>query len=658
MKNKQHLLVLALLINCQLSYFLCIAQSPVTVWTHRYNNLRTGWNDQETVLNTNTVNQRQFGLLFTRPVDDQLYAQPLIVPNLNFGGTVQSAVFLATVNNTVYAYNATDAAAPAPLWSVNLTTPGARVIRNTDMTGACGGFYKDFSGNMGIVGTPVIDTVTKTMYLVTRDISNANGTYRQYLHALDILTGQERTGSPVGIAANYLGTGAGATFNFVPFEPQKENQRPALLLHNGTVYICWASHCDWGPYHGWVLGYNAADLQLKYIYNTTPDGENGGIWMSGAGPVVDGNGNIYLTTGNGTVGVGNNPNNPRNRGESLLKLREPTSTQGNQLQLINFFTPADYAYLETNDLDYGVDGVLLIPNTNLCLSGSKQGKIYVNDVNKMGKCTPANDSVVQVLYVNVQTVAEKHIHGTPLYYKYRTTVAVDSEFVYAWAESDYLTQIPFNRTTKLFETTATKKGNIKLDTGMPGSMITASSNSDVAGSGIIWASHPLSGNANQALRPGSLDAYDARDITRPLFRSNVNTLDDPGYFSKFNNPIVANGKVYLPTFSNKLNVYGILPTPRPNAVAEINSNPLDLHIYPNPTTADIKITYTPTQTQQGLTIKIIDILGKTIHTTQANGTAGTHQQTISLANFPTGVYQIVLELEGQVLQTAKVIKNN
>ena len=527
----------------------------ISVLTQRYDNKRLGWNNQERLLNITNVNVNSFGLLYTREVDDQIYAQPLIVANLTVKGILQNVVFVATVNNSVYAFDAENQKNSNPLWKINLTPAGCRVIKNTDysIVGACGGNFQDFSGNIGIVGTPVINIASSTMYVVSRDINLTTNKYEQFFHALDITTGGEKPGSPVLISATCQGIGLGSDKGTISFDPQTQNQRPALLLYNNIVYVCWASHCDWGDYHGWIIGYDANTYEQKIIYNDTPDGEYGGIWMSGAGPVVDDNGYIYLTTGNGKVGTDIDPNDVRNRGESLLKMLP----SGNTLRVVDFFTPNNYKFLDSNDIDFGTNSVIMIPNTSYGLSGTKEGKLYFMDLNKLGKYTPDNSSVIQLLYTNPQVVADVHIHGTPVYYNY--TDASNIECVYVWAESDSLKQFFFDRVTGKFNTSGTITGTSQLDYGMPGSMLVVSSNGVTNKTGIVWASHPLSGDASHAVQPGILEAYDARDIRKLLWSSEQMSLRDAvGNFAKFNTPVVANGKVYLATFSNKFDVYGLI----------------------------------------------------------------------------------------------------
>src|SRR6185295_13041333 len=133
-----------------------------------------------------------FGKIFERTVDDQVYAQPLVVFQTDIPGMgKKNIVIVATVNNTVYAFDADSASEASPYWQVNLTATGSRAVKNSDMTGACGGGYRDFSGNMGIVGTPVIETISHTMFVVARSVNPVNNSYTQYLHALDITTGNE-----------------------------------------------------------------------------------------------------------------------------------------------------------------------------------------------------------------------------------------------------------------------------------------------------------------------------------------------------------------------------------------------------------------------------------------------------------------------------------
>ena len=527
-----------------------------SVLTQRYSDHRIGWNDKETKLKATNVDSASFGLLFSRPVDDQLYAQPLIMANLQISGKKRNVVFVATVNNTVYAYDADDTSHHFPLWEVNLTPAGARVIRNTDMTGACGGNYTDFSGNIGIVGTPVIDTFTNAIYMISRDITNSTQQFEQYIHALDIYTGHEKPGSPQLITAAVQGSGDGNPNDTVYFDPQKENQRPALLLYNRTIYAAWASHCDWQNYHGWLIGFDDSTLRNKYVYNDSPDGYEGGFWQSGEGAAVDDSGYIYIISGNGSVGANGDINSVRGRGESLLKLKP----SGDTMETIDFFTPSNYQYLENNDLDYGTDGTLIIPGTTLSISGTKDGFLYVLNTDHLGKYSANDTGVVQLFYANAQNVFPRSVHGTPIYYKW--SGVSDTECVYVWAATDTLRQFFFDRSAGRLDSSRTLLDSIRLDQGTPGAMLAASSNGTAAGTGVVWAYHPHSGDANQSLVPGQMDAYDARDVRKMLWSSQTNpSRDSIGIFAKFSHPVVANGKVYVGTFDGQLLVYGLYNEP-------------------------------------------------------------------------------------------------
>jgi PKD repeat protein len=522
--------------------------SAVAVLTHHNDNARTGMNLAETWLNINNVNTNQFGLVFARPVDDQIYAQPLVMTNVNIlGHGTRNIVIVVTVNDSVYAFDADDVSASTPYWSRSFINPPNVVPpSNADMSaiGACGGNYQDYSGNIGIVGTPVIDAVAGTVYLVARTKENGNS-FVQRLHALDVATGAERANSPVAISATFPGTGDGSSGGIVTFDSQRQNQRPALVLAVGIIYISWSSHCDNGPYHGWVIGYDQTTLQQVAVYNDTPNGSNGGIWMSGQGPAADASGNLYLSTGNGTVDTSGTVN----RGESFLKLTK----SGNNLNVASWFTPYDYPNLESFDLDLGSGGMLLIPGTTLAFSGGKEGFVYLVNRDNMGGLTGStttNNNIIQ--YFRVTT---DEVHGGPIWWD-----GPGSSYCYVWPSSVHLQQYVFNRGTGKFNLPATAQGPTAAPTGQPGGLLALSANGTNAGSGIIWAVHQLTGDANQSVRPGILHAYNAQNVATELWNSEqASARDSVGNFAKFVPPTVANGKVYLATFSGMLKVYGLLP---------------------------------------------------------------------------------------------------
>jgi hypothetical protein len=523
--------------------------TPVAVLTQHNNLARTGANLGETLLNIVNVNTNQFGLLFTRAVDDQIYAQPLLMTNVAIPGQgAHNVVIVATVNDSVYAFEADDPAVTAPYWHVNFLGTNAVPPAYSDAGGCV-----TFSGNIGIVGTPVIDPVAGTIYVVAR--TKENGTqFVQRLHALDITTGAERSNSPVVITATYPGTnGVDSTNGVITFNPLTQNQRPALALVNGLVYIGWSSQCDQQPYHGWLMGYDAVTLQQVVVYMDTPNGQQGGIWMSGEAPAADANGNLYLSLGNGPPNNTVSPQNPANRVESILKMSLSNST----LNVASSFTPYNWQTLDETDDDLGSSGVLLIPGTSLAFTGSKQGKAYLVNRDNMGGLSTINadTNVVQSFQVTATTGFD-NIHGAPVWWD-----GPNGSYAYIQGEADYLRQYEFNWTNEdfLLPNFAQSPTTAPTD-GMPGGFLAVSAFGTNAGTGIVWASHQYSGDAENSTRPGILHAYNAENVSHELWNSQQDSArDSVGNFAKFVPPMVANGKVYLATFSNRLNVYGLAP---------------------------------------------------------------------------------------------------
>lgn len=559
---------LRLFLLSSFSFFGLATVAQVNVLMNHNDLKRTGWNNREEILTQENVSGGNFGKIFSRTVDDQIYAQPLVLSNVSIGGGVHNIVIVATVNNTLYAFDADNPNDSIPYWTKNLTYKPSeyRPIKNTDMTGACtwSKGYKDFSGNMGIVGTPAIDSVTNTLYVVARSVTRQSPqTYVQYLHAINIKDGKERPNSPIYITGQFQGHWKTNADTVITFEQQKQNQRPGLLFHDGLVYISWASHCDWGPYFGWIMAYDATTLQQKQTYIAAPKGGLAGIWMSGQPPSVDDDGYMYVTTGNGYTGLNGNPNDTINRGSSIIKFKP------GELKVADFFTPSNYQYLNDEDQDFGVDGVLLIPETHYSLSGSKEGRLYLIDNDNMGGATLDDSNVLQTLNVgDYDTDNQRHLHGSPVYYKDPN----GNEYIYAWPEGALLKQFQFIRDSARFDTINRIAGQTTLYRGMPGGILSVSSNGSQAGTGIIWASHPGFGNAMLNTVPGVLQAFDATDVRHELWNSNWNSKRDSiGSFAKFVPPTIANGKVYMATFSNRLNVYGMNPPPASECASTINA---------------------------------------------------------------------------------------
>ncbi|HUA65456.1 MAG TPA: hypothetical protein VME24_06390, partial [Alphaproteobacteria bacterium] len=519
------------------------------VLTQHNDDNRSGDNLTETILNVADVNTNSFGLLYTRPVDDQIYAQPLIMTNVSIPGHgSRNLLIVATVNDSIYAYDADDPTVTQPYWKDSFISPPNILvpdIADENAVGAGGGNYKDFAGNFGIVGTPVIDPASGTLFVVvrTKEISNGTTNFIQRLHALNIATGADEPNSPVVITATYPGTGDGGST--ITFDPLRENQRPGLALAKGVVYITWASHGDNEPYHGWVIGYNETNLQQTAVWNDSPNGSESGIWMSGQAPNVDTNGNIYVTVGNGTVDTTTNGD----YGESFLKLVPTNGT----MFLASYFIPYNYPALNAGDVDLGDAGMLLIPGTTLGISGGKAGVLYLVDRNNMGGLSSGNadTNVLQTWSLN-----SGQLHGAPVWWS-----CTNGSFLYIWpASSDHLRQYEF--TNGLFNTNVWSESLSTGGSGSPGGIMSVSANGTNAGSGIVWATVNTTSSANQATVAGTLHAFNAQNVTNELWNSDmIPGRDKLGNLAKFVPPTVANGKVYAATFSDQVDVYGLLPLP-------------------------------------------------------------------------------------------------
>jgi hypothetical protein len=535
--------MLTLWVACALTLLASVsAFAQVNVTTFHNDVARTGALLQEVTLTTSNLNVTQFGKLFERSVDDQIYGQPLYVSGVNIPVVgVRNVVYVATVNNSLYAFDADNPAAASPLWAVSYINPAAGVVplSNTDVGQNCG-TYRDFSGRIGIVGTPVIDPAKQTLYLVVK--TKESGKFVQRLHAVDIRNGQERPGSPVVIEAKVPGTGVGSDAQHnVAFNALTTNQRSPLLLANGLVYIAWASYCDTTPYQGWVLGYDAASLQQVVVYNAAPNGSRAGIW-SAKGLSADANGNVYAVTGNGSF---DGDRGGSSRGNSFLKL-SPSGA------LLDWFTPFNWDFLNSTDQDLGIQGALLVPNTNLLVGGGKDGVLYVLNRDDLGRFqSGSNSQIVQSFAGSTSGRA----NGGPIYWNSPNNGPV----IYHWAAGDPLKV--FRLSNGLFQTTPIAQSTALAPGGMPGGMLSLSANGNTPGTGLVWAALSRAGNANQAIQPGILRAYNASDVTKELWNSEQNAgRDSLGNFSKFSAPTIANGKVYVATFSNKLVAYGLLGT--------------------------------------------------------------------------------------------------
>jgi hypothetical protein len=503
------------------------AFSQVDVLTHHNDKSRSGANLSELQLDTANVNSAHFGKLFEYSVDAPIFGQPLVLANLAIPGKgTRNVVFVATMNNSVYAYDADDPTVDGgqPIWRVNFNNAAAGItpVPSQDISN-----NKNYKGPYGIMGTPVIDRNSGVMYLVARTKETNNYFYR--LHALDIATGGEKSGSPVVVDATVVNS-AGTTLSL---SPRRQSQRPALALANGLVYVGWASTEDLDPFQGWLVAYNATTLAREAIFNTVPTGTRAGIWMSGHAPAIDADGNVYITVGNGTWD-GNT-----NFGQSVVKLSP-------MLSVLDWFTPDNWSTTSSADLDVGSTGVLLIPETQYIATGSKEGNLYILRSANLGHLAPGNTQIPQVL-----PVAQENIHGAPVFWN-----GPPGPLLYVWGEEDYLKAYRF--TGQSLDPTPQSKSPFRASPGMPGGFLSLSANGAAAGTGVVWAALPLSQDAAPAIVPGVLRAFDAADVSKELWNSQTDCRNQVGSFAKYVPPTVANGRVYLSTYSNRLLVYGLL----------------------------------------------------------------------------------------------------
>ncbi|MFD8993346.1 hypothetical protein [Streptomyces abikoensis] len=517
------------------------ANVPVAVTTQHNDNRRTGLNAFETTLRPADVTPATFGRLFSRAVDGHVYAQPLVLPGVELPGRgPRDVVYVATMHNSVYAFDAVDPAASAPLWRTSL---GPSCPLPDPEIGPP--HYRDIAVEVGVVSTPVIDAAHRVLYVLAFT-KEADG-HHHTLHALDTRTGQPVLGGPVRIEATVPGTGDGSVGGRLAFTSSRQIQRSALTLANGTVYAAFAAYGDRSPYHGWVFGFDALTLRRTGVYVTTPGTGLGGIWQAGQGLAVDEAGCLYFMTGNG----GFRPDGSE-LGDSVVKLRP-------DLTPADWFSPFDNAALDAADADLGSAGPLLIPGTRLLLGGGKEGKFYLLDRDALGHFHAGSDSQIpQSFYVVAPDANSHHIHGGPVYWD-----LPGGPWCYVWPENAFLRAYRFSGgrldpSPVSTSTTTDPTGVPGGSPGMPGGMLSVSAAGRDPDSGLVWASHPWRENANQAVVDGVLRAYRAHDLTDEVWHSRMNAArDDVGKFAKFVPPTVANGRVYLPSFSGALHVYGL-----------------------------------------------------------------------------------------------------
>ncbi|HEX6481872.1 MAG TPA: hypothetical protein VF043_23770 [Ktedonobacteraceae bacterium] len=504
------------------------APSNTAVLTFKNDNNRTGQDPNETILNTSNVQPGEFGKRISYPVDGQVYAQPLFLPNVTINAVAHNVVIVATEHDSVYAFDADQTGSAPPLWQARFLSSTATTVLPTDVQ--CG----DLTPEIGITSTPVIDSSTNTLYVVAFTKESGQLVYR--LHALDATTGLDKLGSPVRIQASVPGSGAGSVNGVVKFDPVHERQRAALTLANGQIYMAFASFCDNDPYHGWILGYtySGSAFTQASVYNESHNGTRGGIWGAGGAVAADSSGNIFFMSGNGnfTLNTGGT-----SAGDTFGRLNAHLSLQ-------DYFTPFNQSCLEAADADLGSGGPLLVTSgtMNEVIGAGKEGRIYVVNRSAMGKYTAIANPCANQSPTNIDKIVQElpphttgGIFSNPAYWN-----GPGGQFVYFTGQHDH---------TKAFKLTngrlsSTFTSQTPESFGLTGNA-EVSSNSTASGTGIVWI-----------IDPGAvLRAYDATNLSHELYNSKTISGDALDSFVKFSAPTIANGEVFVGT-KTALDIFG------------------------------------------------------------------------------------------------------
>jgi hypothetical protein len=532
------------------SAVLTVTAAALTdVLTYHYDNARTGQNLTETILTPTNVTSATFGKLFAVSADGLVDGQPLIVTGLNIGGVVHNVLYVVTEGDSVYSFDADTGAA---LVHVSVLGSG----ETTSDARGC----DQVSPQIGITSTPVIDRSAGshgTIYLVAMT-KDASGAYHHRLHALDLLTLSEQSGSPIEIQATYPGNAVvQSAFIVAPpgmtaFDPAQYKERAGLLLLNGTVYTTFASHCDNLPYSAWIMGYNESTLAQTQVLNLTPNGNltgGGSIWQSGGGMAADSAGNIFAMLANGkfdTTLTTNGFPTLGDYGNAYVKI----PATGGSLQVTDYFDMDNTVAESGSDTDFGSGGPLLLPDQSaaggvvkhLAIGAGKDGHLYVVDRDNMGKFSMSNNAIWQ----DLPNVLPGGLWATPAYYQ---------GSVYLCDVNGNLRQ--FAMSQALFSATPASKTAASF--AFPGMAPSVSANGST--NGIVWALENTVNSPYTGLpQPAVLHAYLAGNLATELYNSNqaASGRDNFGPGNKFITPVVANGKVYVGTPSG-VAVFGLLP---------------------------------------------------------------------------------------------------
>jgi hypothetical protein len=500
------------------------------VYTYHNDLARDGANTQEYALTPGNVNTSSFGKLASCAVDGAIYAQPLWVANVTLSGVTHNVLLVATQHDSLFAFDG-DSNSCTLLWSISLidVAHGGSSGETSVPSKSLGAGFVLIQPEVGVSGTPVIDASSRILYVVSKSINAARTTFYQRLHAIDITTGKEKPGSPVIITATYPGTGDGGTT--VAFNTKQEAQRSGLALVNGTVYIAWGSNEDISPWYGWIMGYNETTLTQTAAFNSAPNAQKSGIWMSGGAPAVDALNQLYVLTGNGNFNAGNStaPNN--DYGDSLLQLNPA-------LQVTQYFTPSDELADDQSDRDFGSGGAAVLADlpagntvTHALVCGGKDGTLYVLNRDLLGGF---GDSAAE------QTIALGH----PIF----STSAIWNNYLFVAGVGGPLAAYQLNLATVHFNPASSSAHTY----GFPGA--TPSVSASATTNGLVWAldTHGYCTTESTACGPAVLHVYDATNLGTELWNSGMVSTDAAGNAVKFSVPTIANGRVYVGTRGNNI----------------------------------------------------------------------------------------------------------
>ena len=506
------------------------------VATYHNDNGRTGVNSGETTLRPDNVNVVSFGRLAAIPVQGQIYAQPLYLPNISMGASgLHNLVIVATEHDQVYAI---DVDTRRVMWQRdflgsegNVTTVSSEDVSSDDIV------CEDMTPEIGITGTPVANLVSNTIYLVvkTKETQNGQATFHQRFHALDLATGTDK------LAATEITSppDPGGQFGAARFDPLTNNQRSALLLANEQIYVVWASHCDQGAYEGWLMSFDQTTLQLTAAWTSTPSAGAGGIWMSGSGPATDSSGDIFLVAGNG---LSQSVSGFEDYGDSVVRLRG----SGNTFSVVDYFTPYNFQYLSDGDWDLGATGPVLFPDQpgaahpHLLTVTGKNAAVYLLDRDNLGHWQPNGDGQIMQSFPSGAQFA------------FSNPALWNNTLYSAWCDMP-VTALGYDPAAQQIITTPLSTTSSTI-LAFPGAAPSISVNSNE--NGILWI---LETDGYAKSGPGILRAYDATDLSTELYDSEISPdRDRAGVAVKFVAPTVADGMVFVGA-QNELDIYGLLP---------------------------------------------------------------------------------------------------